>query len=136
MMVRTLSNEPAMIQLISNQAIGEELVVLEDGTEISQPLRAPIGKSLEVLPFINSDGTITIVLRPSVSTLEENSTPYERTIYTKALINDGDTIALGQVDSVEQSGREGKSLFGLPLDKESSAQKKKMVMFLTAKISE
>lgn len=136
MAVRTLSNEPALIELMSNQVIGEEIVILKNGTQILQPTREPIGKSLEVLPLINSDGTITVVLRPSVSTLERNLTPYERTIYTKVLINDGDTIALGQVDSVEQASRKEETLFGLPQAIESSTEQKKMVMFLTAKIAQ
>jgi type II secretory pathway component GspD/PulD (secretin) len=127
MMVRTLSNNPAVLQVTTDEVIGTELVIFSNGTEIVTPVTAPIGSLLEVLPTVNNDGTIMVVLRPSVSSMERSGNPSERSIITQVLINDGDTIAIGGADSERSS-----SSSSCPMSKRSLEKKKKVEMFLTA----
>jgi len=136
MMVRTLSNQPAVLQVTTDEIIGSQVLIYGSGTTVTSPIREPIGNFLEVLPVVNNDGTITVTLRPSVSTLEKGATPSERTILTQAVVNDGDTIAIGGLDSGTQTVQESQTLFGMPLSKKAKSQQKKVVMFLTAKITD
>ena len=135
-MLKTLSNHPVLLQVTKDEIIGSELVILGDGTEIVSAVREPIGDFLEVLPIVNNDGTIKVVLRPSVSTLQADATPSERTILTQAVINSGDTIAIGGAEAERGAGRKKDTLFGLPLARKAASEKKRVEMFLTARIIE
>lgn len=132
MTVRALSNQPAYIGVVSDAVIDEEVTVFEDGTEIIQPLRKPIGKTLEVIPRVSDDGMISLILRPTLSTLEEDTTPYERTVLTRVEIADGDTVAIGSLDESQESGESADTFFGIPVFSGAQRQEKKIVMFLTA----
>jgi type II secretory pathway component GspD/PulD (secretin) len=131
MMVRTMSNRPALLQVTKDEIIGAESVIFSDGTAITTAVREPIGSQLEVLPVANNDGTIKVILRPSVSSMERPFTPSERSIITQVVINDGDTVAIGGAEVDKESSRSG-----TPLYKRASGEKKKVEMFLTAKIVE
>ena len=128
MMIRTLSNHPAVLQVTTDEVIGTEFVIFSNGTEITTPVREPIGSLLEVLPTVNNDGSIKVILRPSVSSMEKPFTPSERTIITQAVINDGDTIAIGGADVDKGTAKRG------ILSGKAASEKKKVEMFLTAKI--
>jgi type II secretory pathway component GspD/PulD (secretin) len=128
MMVRTLSNRPALLQVTTDEVIGTEFVIFSNGTEITTPVREPIGSMLEVLPTVNNDGSINVVLRPTVSSMEKLGTPSERSIITQVVLDDGDTVAIGGAQV--QKGRSKKGL----LSGKSSEENKKVEMFLTAKI--
>lgn len=136
MMVRTLSNRPAIIQVTKEEIIGTEFVIVGSQTAITSPITKPIGNLLEVLPRVNNDGTINVILRPSVSTMQEGAVPSESTILTQAVIKDGDTMAIGGVDTEREAVQKRGTLFGVPLSKRAATEKKKVVMFLTSKITE
>jgi len=128
MTVRTLSNRPAVLQVTTDEVIGTEFVIFSNGAEITTPVREPIGSLLEVLPTVLNDGTIKVVLRPSVSSMEKPFTPSERTIITQVVIDDGDTIAIGGADVDRGSAKRG------ILSGKAASEKKKTEMFLTARI--
>jgi len=134
MMVRTVSNRPAMIQVAADEVIGNEVVLYRDGREVITPLREPIGSFLEVLPSVNEDRTIKVILRPSLSSIDERGAPEQRTVLTEALINDGDTVVVGRLDSSSQGVEREQTALKTPLSRKASTQEKKIVMFLTAKI--
>lgn len=135
MTVRTISNQPAQLMVSKDEIIGKQITRYENGDEVTTVIRKPIGDFLEVLPSVNNDGTIMIILRPTMSTLERRHTPYERSIITQVLINNGDTIALGGLDSAQQRTEDRSvSVLGIPLYKKTETESKKIVMFLTANI--
>ena len=137
MMLTTLSNQPATLQVSKDEIFGQSLIRYRDGTWVRTYEREPIGNFLEVLPRVNNDGTISVALRPSVSTLQEDHTKFERTVLTEVVINNGDTIAIGGVDSARQEvTRDEIPIFDVPLSKRSSQESKKVVMFLTATVLE
>jgi type II secretory pathway component GspD/PulD (secretin) len=128
MMVRTLSNSPAVLQVTTDEVIGTEFVIFSNGTEITTPIREPIGSLLEVLPTANNDGTIKVILRPSVSSMEKPFTPSERTIITQVVIDDGDTIAIGGAQTQKEKVKRGL------LSGKAVKENKRVEMFLTARI--
>jgi type II secretory pathway component GspD/PulD (secretin) len=130
MMVRTLSNRPAILQVTKEEILGTETVIFDNGTTITMPIREPIGNFLEVLPTVHDDRTIEVVLRPSVSSMERPMTPSERSVITQVVVNDGDTIAIGGADVDKSSANRG------ILSARSASEKKRIEMFLTAKIVE
>lgn len=135
MTVKTLSNQPAQLMVSKDEIIGREITYYKDGTRVTTPIRKPIGDFLEVIPSVNNDGTITVVLRPTVSTFEERRIPYERSIITQVIVNDGDTIAIGGMNSSQQrTENTSVSILGIPLRSETRNEDKKVVMFLTATI--
>ncbi len=133
MIVRTQSNQPAQIQVSSDEFIVNEVIIYDNGTTVVSPIREPVGNLLEVLPVVN-DTTITVTVRPSVSTLEKNLNINEQTILTKVMINDGETIVIGGSDYEKQVNRSSRSLLNIPLSSRTKSEGKKVVMFLTAKI--
>ena len=134
-MVRTQSNQPAQIQVSSDEFIGNEVIIYDNGTVVTSPLREPVGSFLEVLPVVN-DSTITVTVRPSVSTLGKNASIHEQTILANAVINDGETIVIGGLDSKRQVDKTSRTLLDVPLSSKAKSETKKVVMFLTAKIVE
>jgi type II secretory pathway component GspD/PulD (secretin) len=132
MSVRTLSGQPAQIAVTADEIIGYEVTSYRRH-DVIEPVREPIGDILEVLPTVNNDGTITVVVRPSVSTLERNSTPYERSALTQVIVDDGDTIVIGGVDSVKEETTTGSiPILGIPISQRKSSKSQKVMMFLTA----
>ena len=130
MTLRTLSNQPASLQVSKDEVFGTTLTRYADGSEVTSVVREQVGDFLQVLPTVNNDGTVTIALMPSVSSLESNGIPRERTILTQVVINNKDTIVLGGV--TEAKTETGKSLFFAAENGES----RKVMMFLTATIIE
>ncbi|MDD5044844.1 MAG: secretin N-terminal domain-containing protein [Candidatus Omnitrophica bacterium] len=134
MKVRTLSNQPAELQVSTDEVIGNEVVIYPAGTVVTTPVREPIGNFLEVLPTVNDDNTIMVTLRPSVSTLEKGGNPAQRTVYTNVILNNGDTVAIGSLDTEKEVTQNNQTLFGMPLSTKEKSKNNKVVMFLTAKI--
>ena len=136
MTVRTMSNRPAQLQVTKDEIIGTQVDILGGDTVITSPIREPIGNFLEVLPRVNNDNTIDVVVQPSVSTIDKHANPSEQTIFTQAVVKDGDTIAIGGADIQKQETKNSSALFGVPLSSKSASKDRKVVMFLTAKIVE
>ena len=137
MTVRTLNNEPAKIRAGVDEIFGDTIIRYSDGREVTSFTRESVGDLLEVLPRVNNDGTITITLRPTMSNLEEDGGIYERSVLTSVVIESGDTISIGGVSSARQvTGTEGVAGTGLPLSTISVEEGKRVMMFLTATITE
>ena len=130
MSVLTMSNQPAQIQVTTDETIGTEVIQFDNGTEMIQPLRETVGNTLEVLPRANPDGTITLILRPSVSGVVRKGTLSEATLFTRVVINNGETVSLGGVEHEQEGSLDS---LGLPISKRSMSEGKKVVMFLTAR---
>ncbi len=127
MTVRTLSNSPAVIQAVKDEIFGHVTTIhRHDGeeSEYSYPLLAETGNFLEVLPRVNSDGTIMVTVRPETGRLDDDGQLLSRTALTQVLINNGDTIVLGGVEA-DETGTGG-------LSKKIT----RTVMFLTATVDE
>jgi len=135
MTLRTQSNQPAQLQVSSDEFIGNEVTIYDNGTIVTSEIREPVGSFLEVLPVVN-DATITVTVRPTVSSLRKNASIHEQTILTQAMINDGETIVIGGVDSEKRIDKNSRTLFNVPLSSKSKSAREKVVMFLTAKIVE
>jgi type II secretion system protein D len=100
--VTTLNNKTALIRI--TESIITETVTLESEvstTLYNQPIRAEVGITLEVTPYININDFITMELRPSVnearrSNFASNSMDIlKREAHTNVVVRDGETIILG-----------------------------------------
>ena len=135
MLVRTISGQPAQIQVAKDAVYEEEVIRFPDGTQTASYIREPVGEFLEATPRVHSDNeTITVTLRPSSSSLQDDSTIYEKSIFTQVNINDGDTIVIGGLDADTSIRKQDTSLFGSPFFKREKKENKKTVMFLTVRI--
>ena len=134
--VSTLSNHPAQIQVTQDVAWGHEHVIYyPHGHEEVFPLVEPVGSTLEVVPTVYSDNSIKLRIHPSLSTVDgSGALPVERSLSTEVIMNSGDTVALGGVESQGQTTSGQTTLFGIPLSRKKESNKSKVVMFLTAEV--
>ena len=130
MSLKTLSSYPASLQVSKDEIFGTTVTRYSDGREVTSVIREPVGDFLQVLPTVNSDGTITVALMPTISSVGEDKSLQERTILTQVVINNGDTIALGGVSEARSESGRGW------LSSSDSRRDRRVVMFLTAKIIE
>jgi general secretion pathway protein D len=134
MSVRTMSGQPAMIQAAQEEILWGAVVSTPESKTITV---APVatrsaGKFLEVLPKVNNDGTITVILRPTVSEFQKDRSIYERSIITQVIVNSGETIAIGGLETSRQyTGRRGIPLTGTSVTARGE-EDRKIMMFLTA----
>ena len=135
MTLRTLSNRPAQLQVTKDEIIGNEVAVLGGGSAvITSPITQPIGNFLEVLPSVNNDNTINVIVRPLVSSIDGHANPSESSILTQVVVNNADTIAIGGADIQKQESQTSSTPFAVPLSRRTATKNKKVVMFLTVKI--
>jgi len=135
--VLTLSNRPARIQVTEDALIGYSQVIYPSGSSLVIPERKPVGSILEVLPRVNADRTITMYINPSLSTFEDSSAvPFERSVSTQVVVNDGDTVVLGGLDSGHTSVEHQSTVFGIRTSKTKKTGSRNTVMFLTAHIED
>lgn len=123
MMVRTLSNHPAAIQVTKEEIIGFESIIIPGQAVVTSAIREPMGSLLEVLPSVNNDGTIKVLLQPSVTSIDEDAAPSQRTVFTQALVKSGDTIVIGGAETQKKS-RQGLA----------SSENRRVAIFLTCRI--
>ncbi|MFH0985888.1 MAG: secretin N-terminal domain-containing protein [Candidatus Omnitrophota bacterium] len=104
--ILALDNQPALIKISTQQAIGSALTTNNTGVgDTNSTERYEVGTILRVTPLINTGGRITLTLEPSfatvalsaiqVSTTGQTGDPTTRTARTTLMVNDGQTIALG-----------------------------------------
>ncbi|HEX9564655.1 MAG TPA: secretin N-terminal domain-containing protein [Gemmatimonadaceae bacterium] len=104
--ILTLDNEPAVIRVSTNQAIGFETTVdASTGTLTSEPERETTGIILVVTPQVNEGGYVTMLVEPSVTrvvqaeiTAPDSSTvldPKTRSARTLVRVRSGDTLIVG-----------------------------------------
>jgi len=135
MRVRTISGHPAKLQVTKDMVYEEEAVRFADGGETVNYAREPIGDFLEVLPRVNDDETINVVLRPSSTSLEGEGDIYEKSVLTQINLHPGDTLVIGGLDSDKKVTRERSAPgTGVALSQGTKSGGKKMVIFLTADI--
>jgi len=130
MVVTAMSGRPARIGVTVDEIYGYALTGRRDGELTLEPLRQQTGEMLEVLPTVSENGKILVTLRPSSSMIGKDKNPREKTILTRVLINNGDTLAIGGFDS---AGHE--SISASPAYGKKSKGHASVVMFLTARIT-
>lgn len=135
MSVKVMSNHPAAIQASSDEVFGEAVVRYPDATEARYPLRERVGEFLEVLPRVNDDDTITIIVRPAMISMNQENVPSERALFTQVSVANGDTVILGGSDTVSSRQQANRSFLGFKLSKDNSHSKNKVVIFLTAQLT-
>jgi type II secretory pathway component GspD/PulD (secretin) len=137
MAMRTLSGEPARIAIAQEKLLGGTMIRRRRLLVIIPPVERAAGNFLEVVPTVNRDGTVTVIVRPAVSEFLDARTIHERSLITKTTINSGDTIVLGGVQSgrveTRQEGIPGTALHVAPRSVKRSVR---TVMFLTVRVLE
>ncbi len=126
--IRTLSNKPARVGATTDEVFGQVVVWYGDDKEVIEPIMMPVGDVLEVLPKVNSDGTILVSLRPSQSAVSESGGYYEKSASTQVLVNDGDTIAIGGLD-IDKDAQRSRPFF---TGRRKEVQR--VMIFITARI--
>jgi len=129
MKVVTLSSNPARFQVSTDELFSKTTVIYPEVIVVNSVEKRPVGEFLEVLPIVNSDGTILVTLSPSVSNIRRRGAITERTIFTQVSVNNGDTIVIGGADTSSESTEEGLAVA-------RTGQKRRTVMFLTATVIE
>jgi type II secretory pathway component GspD/PulD (secretin) len=123
--ILALDNQPALIKISTDQAIGSSTVTQSggSGTSSSNTERYEVGTILRVTPLINTGGRITLTVEPSFATVDpsaihvngigggETGDPTTRTARTTLMVNDGQTIALGGMLFSNQSNDDRKVPF-------------------------
>ena len=120
--ILALDNQPALIKIATNAAIGTSTVTTGGGAGAvsSDVERYEIGTILRVTPLINTGGRITLTVEPTFATVEASAIavmatptgdPTTRTARTTLMVNDGQTIALGGMLFSSQSNDDRKVPF-------------------------
>lgn len=135
MAMRTLSGEPARIAIAQEKLLGGTIIRRRGLLVIIPPVERAAGNFLEVVPTVNRDGTITVIVRPAVSEFLDVHTIHERSLITKVTVNSGDTIVLGGVQTGRvETRREGIPGTGLHISTRGAKRSIRTVMFLTVRI--
>jgi type II secretory pathway component GspD/PulD (secretin) len=103
MTIKAESGEPAQLEVSKDEIFGVATVEHASGSTVTYPQRKITGDFLEVLPLVNSDSTVTVKLRPSSVSLQDDGSFLESTVLTQVTLHRGDTLALGGVDTQAQS---------------------------------
>ena len=110
MSVLTLSGKPARLQIGEKRITGGTVEAHKGVIVVVPQQETAAGNSLEVIPRANPDGKITVVVKPSMSEFRGKHTKFDRSIITRVIINDGETLVLGGVNSAE----DGRETLGIP----------------------
>lgn len=132
LMVRTLSGEPANIAVSQKKIYGGPPQRVQGIPVIVATTEREAGNFLEVLPRVNTDGTITVIVRPEVSEFTSDQTIHGRAILTKVIVYNGYTIALGGIQSGRaELAQKGVTEIGISVPTEMTEKTVQTVMFLT-----
>jgi len=101
--IMTINNEPAIIKVTSNTAIGiDSISVTQTSQVIQKAERVETGILLKVIPQANSKGDIFLYIEPSVARAEASLffttqflDPQMRSSASTVMIRDGDTVLIG-----------------------------------------
>ncbi|MBI4064477.1 MAG: hypothetical protein HY401_09300 [Elusimicrobia bacterium] len=100
--VTTINNKPAEIRVTRNQAIGQNSTTVgAAAATTSSTERQQTGLILRVIPQINGDGYITMVVEPKLTRVVDSlvgtgtKDPITRAAKTMIRVRNGDTIVLG-----------------------------------------
>ena len=140
MSVRTLTGKPATIKVAREEILWSVAIDPEHQTRtlVEPALTRSAGNFLTVLPRVHRDGTITVMLMPTVSEFQEDrSTIYEKTLETRVRIKSGDTISIGGFEGARSQTKEVKVPFAdMSFSERAGEEKKKVLIFLTAETEE
>ncbi|MDP8298500.1 MAG: hypothetical protein P9L88_01145 [Candidatus Tantalella remota] len=134
MSVRTLSGKPARIQTGTNKEFVNTWSVKGGVLVIVAAAERFAGDMLEVIPRVNSDGTIEVAMRPEVSEFRTDSVKHERSAFTRVSVKNGETIVVGSIDSSGEYRRQSKLLHAEPTIAERTTVDNIVMMFLTVDI--
>jgi type II secretory pathway component GspD/PulD (secretin) len=101
--LQAASGEPAQLQVSKEEIYGNATVEHASGSTVTYPQRKITGDFLEVLPLVNNDSTVTVKLRPSSVSLQDDGSVLESSVLTQVTLHRGDTLALGGVNTQAQS---------------------------------
>ena len=134
MTLRTISGDPASLQISDEEIYPGGVYHNEDYAVVIPTRERQAGSFLEVLPRVSNAGTITVDITPTQSEFTGMNTTHARELSTRVIIEDGDTIVLGGLETSGQAAsRSNIPLTGL--DVAGSGQvNTKTVMFLTVNI--
>ncbi|MBL7157736.1 MAG: secretin and TonB N-terminal domain-containing protein [Candidatus Omnitrophica bacterium] len=101
--IMTVNNQPAIIKVSANTAIGVESTTIGEGDQVlSKAERVETGIVLKVTPQANAKGQIFMYLEPSVSRAQTSTffstqflDPQVRSASSTVLVQDGDTVVIG-----------------------------------------
>ncbi|NQU95123.1 MAG: secretin and TonB N-terminal domain-containing protein [Candidatus Omnitrophica bacterium] len=101
--IMTLNNQPAVIKVSANTAIGVESTTIGEGDQVlSKAERVETGIVLKVTPQANAKGQVFMYLEPSVSRAQTSTffstqflDPQVRSASCTVLVKDGDTVVIG-----------------------------------------
>ncbi|MEA3489386.1 MAG: secretin N-terminal domain-containing protein [Candidatus Omnitrophota bacterium] len=137
MTVKTLSGEPARTQVALKEVFPRTIITDKGNIGVNWVDRKPVGNILEVLPRVNNDGSITMILRPAIGEIRKDHSIYERSVITQVVINSGDTIAIGGMDRVERRLEQaGVTPLGVSVPLRGAEKYRTVIMFVTATVSE
>jgi len=139
MTIKTLSGYPAALAVSRDEVFGQTVTHYmnrRDNLVVISDLRQEMGNFLEVVPTVNNDGTITVIVRTAVSKMEGDS-PHESALLTQVTVANGDTIGLGGMErQASPAYRRKTTVFGIPISQGTVNQSKKVAVFLTTTIVE
>lgn len=99
MNLRVMSGSEASLMVASKEIYPGNVIHDEHYTLVTPTMTRSAGDMLYVLPEVNNNGTVTVSISPSVSEFTGRDSTHERTIFTKVIVNNGDTLVLGGLDS-------------------------------------
>ncbi|MFC1548697.1 type II secretion system protein GspD [Candidatus Omnitrophota bacterium] len=135
--VRTISGEPARLQVAREIFYGSTVQRAGDVLVYTPPQTRAAGNFLEVVPKVNNDGTITVTIRPEMSEFQGDDSIHERSILTQTVVNSGDTIMLGGLGTLRRQAEQySVPDTGIYVAGEGSEEDVRMTMFLTATVVE
>lgn len=154
--ILALDNQPALIKISTDAAIGTSTETSALGSFGTTIERAEVGTILRVTPLINTGNRITMTIEPTFATVststipvtsggtaETTGDPTTRTARTTLMVNDGQTIALGGMLFSDQSkGNRKVPFFGnLPVvgkafftSNTKSVKDRELILFVTPTI--
>jgi len=101
--VLTLDNKEAMIEITKTMALAKKTTYREGGQESTvEPIFGTVGVTLKVVPHINNDEFVTMVIEPVVSSAQRSAffpdeavDTKQRTAKTTVMAKSGQTIVIG-----------------------------------------
>ena len=102
------SGKPAFLNISQERLFRGTVVRRADGIKVVQPSEMEVGTSLELVPVVNSDGTITVSIYPVLSEYDRDDVAYGRVLLARFTMNSGDTLFFGGLNAVRtQASRDG-----------------------------
>ncbi|MBN1587860.1 MAG: hypothetical protein JW937_10610 [Candidatus Omnitrophica bacterium] len=149
--VLTLNNEPAVIRIVADTAIGRKVSTTSAvaGTSTEEAERTDTGIALTVTPQVNKDRDVTMFIEPSVSRPIDSEffpgvfvDPQTRSVSTVVRVKDGETVVIGGlIQTIEENTLSKVPILGdVPImgalfrHKDDALVDKELIVFITPHI--